>query len=199
MDTEPHRPETHPPMPDPAAATATQLHNIEQATGLSMADFAREVADRGIDGHAKIIAFLKAEHGLSHGNANAVAHKVRELAAGGPSPVDDLLEAQYAGPKAPLRPIYDQLRGLAEALGPDVEILVQKTGVAFRRRKQFGLVQAPSAKRVTLGLNLAESPADPRVVATPGAMCGYRVDLADVEAVDGSVQGWLAEAYDRAG
>ena len=61
-------------MPDPASATATQLRNIEQATGLSMADFAREVTDRGIDGHAKIIAFLKAEHGLSHGNANAVAH-----------------------------------------------------------------------------------------------------------------------------
>ena len=30
-------------MPDPAAATATQLRNIEQATGLTVADFAREV------------------------------------------------------------------------------------------------------------------------------------------------------------
>jgi len=186
-------------MPDPASATATQLRNIEQATGRSMADFAREVADRGIEGHAKIIAFLKAEHGLSHGNANAVAHKVRELAAGGPSPADALLEAQYAGAKAALRPIYDRLRGVAEDLGPDVEILIQKTGVAFRRRRQFGLVQAPSAKRVTLGLNLAEAPADARVVATPGAMCAYRVDLGDVDAVDGAVQGWLAAAYDRAG
>jgi hypothetical protein len=80
-----------------------------------------------------------------------------------------------------------------------VEVLVQKTGVAFRRRRQFALVQAPSAKRVTLGLNLADAPADERVVATPGAMCAYRVDLPDTGAVDAAVEGWLAAAYERAG
>ena len=101
--------------------------------------------------------------------------------------------------KAALRPVYERLRAAAASLGPDVEVVIQKTGVSFRRRKQFGLVQAPSAKRVTLGLNLADAPADPRVVATPGAMCGYRVDLADEASVDDAVRGWLAEAYDRAG
>ncbi|MDQ1324746.1 MAG: hypothetical protein QG587_2082 [Chloroflexota bacterium] len=186
-------------MPDPAAATATQLRNIEQASGLSVADFAREVSDRGIDGHAKILAFLKTEHGLSHGNANAMAHAIRELTAGGPTGPDALLDAQYAGGKAALRPVYERLAAMVAAMGTDVEILVQKTGVAFRRRKQFGLVQAASAKRVALGLNLGAAPQDPRVVPTPGAMCGYRVDLADVAAVDDDVLGWLAAAYDRAG
>ena len=186
-------------MTDPAAATATQLRNIEQATGVLMTDFAAAVAAAGVEGHGKILAFLKTEYGLSHGNANAIAHKVRELAAGGPPPSSDLLDAQYAGPKAALRPICERLRGIAEGLGSDVEILVQKTGVAFRRRKQFGLVQAPSAKRVTLGLNLPEAPGDERVIATPGAMCAYRVDLPDVGAVDAAVEGWLAAAYDRAG
>jgi hypothetical protein len=186
-------------MPDPTAATSTQLRNIEQATGRSMADFAAAVAAAGIEGHGRILAFLKSEYGLSHGNANAVAHRVRELAAGGPPPSDALLDAQYAGAKATLLPVYERIRSVAEALGPDVEVLVQKTGVALRRRKQFGLVQAPSAKRVTLGLNLADAPDDARVVATPGAMCAYRVDLPDVEAVDAAVESWLAAAYDRAG
>ena len=186
-------------MPDPAAATASQVRNIEQATGLSMADFAREVEARGIEGHARIIAFLKAEHGLSHGNANAVAHRVRELAAGGPSPADDLLEAQYAGPKAALRPIYDRLRGVAEDLGPDVEVLVQKTGVAFRRRRQFGLVQAPSAKRVTLGLNLGEAPGDagssPRRARCAGTGSTWRRSMPWT----GMSGAGCAAAYDRAG
>ena len=186
-------------MPDPAAAAATQLRNIERATGKSMDDFASLVSERGIDSHARIVAFLKAEHGLSHGNANAVALKVRELAAGGPPPADALLDAQYTGPKAALRPIYERLATIAADLGPDVEILIQKTGVAFRRRKQFALVQAPSAKRVTLGLNLADAPEDERVVGTPGAMCAYRVDLPDAGAVDAAVEGWLAAAYERAG
>ena len=186
-------------MPDPAAATETQLRNIEAATGMSVAAFAAVVADRKIDGHAKIVAFLKSEYGLSHGNANAIALRVRELAAGGPATPDALLDAQYANGKAALRPVYERLASTASGLGPDVEILVQKTGVAFRRRKQFAVVQAASAKRVALGLNLDASPADPRVVATPGAMCAFRVDLPDAEAVDRDVAAWLREAYERAG
>lgn len=186
-------------MPDPVAATETQLRNIEAATGMSVAAFAAAVAERGIVGHAQIIAFLKAEYGLSYGNANAVASKVRELAAGGPASSDDLLGAQYSGAKATLRPVYERLAGIAVSLGPDVEVLVQKTGVAFRRRKQFAVVQVPSAKRVQLGLNLDAAPDDPRVVATPGAMCAYRVDLPDANSVDPDVTRWLREGYERAG
>ena len=128
-----------------------------------------------------------------------MALRVRELAAGGPATSDALLDAQYANGKSALRPVYERLATTAADLGPDVEILVQKTGVAFRRRKQFAVVQAASAKRVALGLNLAEAPGDARVVATPGAMCAFRVDLPDAEAVDGDVEAWLREAYERAG
>ena len=87
----------------------------------------------------------------------------------------------------------------AAGLGPDVDILVQKTGVALRRKRQFAVVQAASAKRIALGLNLGEAPHDPRVVATPGAMCAFRVDLPDADAVDANVEAWLREAYERAG
>jgi hypothetical protein len=186
-------------MADLAAAKENQLRNIEQATGRSVAEFAAAVAERGIDGHAKILAFLKSEFGLSHGNANALALRIRELASGGPPPADALLEAQYEGAKASLRPVFERVREIAAGLGPDVEILVQKTGVALRRRKQFGLVQAPSAKRVSLGLNLPAAPASDRIVATPGAMCAHRVDLADAAQVDSEVAGWLRAAYDAAG
>jgi hypothetical protein len=186
-------------MPDPAAATATQLRNIEQATGMSMAEFGTVIAGRGIEGHTTIVAFLKAEYGLSHGNANAVAHRVREMAAGGPAPASALLDAQYTGPRATLRPIGERLTAVAAGLGPDSAILVQKTGVALRRRKQFGLIQVPSAKRVSLGLNLVDPPADPRLVETPGAMCAYRVDLSDATDVDEDVVAWLRAAYERAG
>ncbi len=186
-------------MPDPAAAAETQLRNIEAATGMSITAFAAAVAEQGIDGHAKVIAFLKAGYGLSHGNANLVAFKVRELALGGPATPDALLEAQYAGAKTALRPVYELLAGIAADLGPDVEIIIQKTGVAFRRRKNFALVQAASAKRVQLGLNLDAAPDDPRVVATPGAMCAFRVDLSDTKSVDADVARWLREGYERAG
>ncbi len=88
---------------------------------MSVAAFAAAAADRGIEGHSKLLAFYKAEYGLSHGNANAVALRVRELAAGGPAGSDALLDAQYAGGKAALRPVYERLAELASGLGPDVE------------------------------------------------------------------------------
>jgi len=185
-------------MSDSHAATETQLRNITAQTGRTVGHFAVEVAARGALPHGQIIALLKAEHGLSHGNANLIAHRVREVLAGGPVPADDLLEAQYTGARAALRPIHDRLVAFASGLGPDVSVVVQKTGVSLRRRRQFGVVQAPSAARVQLGLNLDATPADPRVVATSG-MCSHRIDLPTLDSVDGDVEGWVRLAYERAG
>ena len=185
-------------MADLEAAVATQLRNIEQRTGRTVAEWSVVVAAAGPQKHGEIVAHLKATHGLTHGNANLLAHRVRELAAGGAAAADVLLEGQYAGAKAPLRPIYEAVVVAADALGPDVDIVIQKTGVALRRRKQFGLVQAPSAKRVDLGLNLPGTEPDGRLVASSG-MCSHRVVLADPAELDAEVLGWLRVAYDLAG
>lgn len=185
-------------MTDPAAATETQLRNITAATGRTVDDFATALAPYGPLPHGKLVAVLKSDFGLTHGNANLIATKVRERAAGGPAAGDDLLAAQYAGAKAGLRPIHDRLVAMARGFGPDVSVVAQKTAVSLRRKKQFGVIQAASAKRVQLGLNLSVTPVDPRIVPTSG-MCSHRVDLASAEAVDADVVAWLRAAYDEAG
>lgn len=185
-------------MTDPASATETQLRNITAATGKTVEDFATALAPYGPLPHGRMVAVLKSDLGLTHGNANLIATRVRKLAAGGPAPTEDLLEAQYRGDKAALRPVLDRLVDAAQGFGGDVAVVVQKTGVSLRRRKQFGVIQAASAKRVQLGLNLAATPPDPRVIETTG-MCSHRVDLASVDAVDTDVLTWLRAAYDEAG
>ena len=185
-------------MTDPAAATETQLRNITAATGMTVADYAAALTPYGPLPHGKLVAVLKSDFGLTHGNANLIATRVRELTAGGPAPSEDLLEAQYRGARAALRPIHDRLVASARGFGPDVTVVVQKTGVSLRRRTQFGVIQAASATRVQLGLNLAATPADPRITATTG-MCSQRVDLTSLDAVDATVLGWLHAAYDEAG
>lgn len=62
------------------------------------------VAATGLAKHGQVVTFLKSEHGLTHGNANTLAHKIRENAAGGQPTDADLLDAQYSGAKAALRP-----------------------------------------------------------------------------------------------
>lgn len=102
-----------------------------------------------------------------------------------------------SGAKAELRPICDRLLAEAEALGADVEVAPKKTGVSLRRSKQFALVEAPSAKRIQLGLNLRGVAATERLRSMNG-MCTHRVDLTSVNDVDDEVQGWLRAAYDLA-
>lgn len=107
-------------------------------------------------------------------------------------------QLRNVGKKAALLPIYERVKALAERLGPDVETVVQKTGVSFRRRKQFALVQAPSSKRIQLGLNLAETPNDPRIRETKG-MCSHRVEIFELDELDDIITGWIERSYDQAG
>ncbi|MEM9652227.1 MAG: DUF4287 domain-containing protein [Actinomycetota bacterium] len=185
-------------MADPAAQAAAQLKNIETATGKTVVQFTDLIRSAGLEKHGKIVAYLKSEHGLTHGNANLLAHKVREELEGGPAADADLLAAQYEGSKAGLRPIYKRLAEVANSQGTDVGQVIQKTGVSFRRKKQFALVQAPSSKRIQLGLNLPVDPDDPRVRAVSG-MCSHRVDITDLDQVDADVERWINAAYQSAG
>ena len=183
---------------DPKAQAEAQLRRIEEALGKTAADVTEEVRRSGIERHSEVVAYLKATHGLTHGNANLLAQVVRERLAGGPKTPEDQLAAQYSGLKAALLPTYHALSAVAESVGPDVMKVVQKTGVSFRRKKQFALIQAPSAKRVRLGLNLGATPDDPRIVATSG-MCTHGVDIAVPDEVDADVAAWVQASYDRAG
>jgi hypothetical protein len=96
-------------MTDRATQSATQLRNIEEATGMGVADFANRIDEAGLEKHGQIVSFLKAELGLTHGNANLIAHLVREAREGGPASEEDLLAAQYSGGKAHLKDVFEEL------------------------------------------------------------------------------------------
>jgi len=180
---------------DVDAATRSMIDNLRARTGRSLEEWfaVLDAASPPPSKHGEIMALLKGEHGMSHGFANLVAlrHRARDA---GPVTRDELVDAQYAGGKAALRPILDRLVAAATALGGDVEVAPKKTSVSLRRRKQFAVVEAASAKRVRVGLNLADAPPTDRLQAA-GGMCTHRVDLASIDEVDDGLLGWLREAY----
>jgi hypothetical protein len=148
----------------------------------------------GIEKHSDLVNYLKNEHSISHGFANGIALQFR--ARGSSDAGDDLIDAQYAGAKAALRPAGDRLIAAASALGDEVEVAPKKTGVSLRRSKQFALIEATSAKRIQLGLQLKDHPTTDRLL-TGNEMCTHRVDIASVDEVDDELLGWLREAYER--
>ncbi|MBA3851449.1 MAG: DUF4287 domain-containing protein [Chloroflexi bacterium] len=177
-------------------AIKSQLRNIERATGRSVEEWVALVRANGKERHGEIVAWLKAEHGFSHGNANRVA---LTATAGGrvEGGADDLVEAMYAGPKSALRAFHDQVIGLVSTFGGDVELAPKKTYVSLRRSKQFGTVGPGPAGRLEIGLNLPGTEPGARLESV-GGMWSHRVRLAGSDELDAEVVGWLRRAYERA-
>ena len=184
------------PSMDVDAATRSMIDNMPARTGRSLEEWFLVLDAHPYQKHGKGLAFLKAEHALTHGFANLIVaqHRARDsgLASAG-----DLVDAQYAGAKSALRLIYDRLVEAAGGFGADVEVVPKKTGVSLRRRKQFAVVEAPSATRIQLGLNLrGVAPTDR--LREAGGMCTHRVDLRTPDEVDGELVDWLRKAYELA-
>lgn len=181
---------------DVDAATQTMIENVPVKTGRSLEEWFAVLDAAALDKHGEAMSLLKTDYGMTHGFANLVVRLHRDRGSA-PASGDALIDAQYTGAKAALRPILDRLLSEADALGGDVEVAPKKTGVSLRRSKQFALVEAPSAKRVQLGLNLRGVAPTERLRAA-GGMCTHRIDLTSTDEVDAEVLGWLQAAYERA-
>ena len=176
-------------------AIQTQIRNIEQSTGRSMTDWIALVSGSGKTRHGEVLAWLKSEHGLSHGNANRVA--LTALRGPAAPEGDARIDTIYGGPKAALRSLHDQVVAFAQGFGDDIELAPKQAYVALRRSKQFGTVGPASGGRLEIGLNLKGVEPGGRLEATTG-MCTHRVRLSGPDELDDEVRGWLREAYERA-
>jgi hypothetical protein len=171
------------------------IDNLPKNTGRSLEEWFAVLTGTDLEKHSDLMNHLKQEHGVSHGFANAIVLRYRQR--GSAPSADNLVEAQYAGPKAALRPIYDAVVEAAKALGGDVEVVPKKTGVSLRRSKQFAVIEAASAKRVQLGIQLKGEATTDRLLSG-NAMCSHKVNLTSPEEVDDELLGWLRAAYERA-
>jgi hypothetical protein len=178
-------------------ATATQLANIEQRTGKTLTQLAKIIKGSGLDKHGEIVAMLKQDLGMGHGDANTLVHYTRRAeapAAGG----GDVLDEIYAGPKSGLRPIHDALMKAINTFGA-FEVAPKKGYVSLRGKKQFAMIGPATNTQVEVGLNMKGVKGTSRLVEQkPGGMCQYKVRLADAKEVDDQLIGWIRTAYDSA-
>ncbi|MEI6669722.1 MAG: DUF5655 domain-containing protein [Acidobacteriota bacterium] len=111
-----------------------------------------------------------------------------------------LVDGQYSGAKANVRPIHDALLAAVKKLGKDIEISPKKAYVSLRRRKQFAIVQPSTSARVDVGLVLPGVKPDGRLEASGSfnAMMTHRVRVGKPSEVDNELGRWLRQAYDLA-
>lgn len=180
-------------------AVATQLANIEQRTGKTLAQLAKIVKGSGLAKHGELVAMLKADLGMGHGDANTLVHHVLKSdgasAASGSSP-GQVVDEIYSGPKAALRPIHDAVMAAITRFGP-FEIAPKKGYISLRGKKQFAMIGPATNSRVEVGLNMKDVKGTARLEAQkPGGMCQYKVKVTAAAEVDQELIGWIRQAYD---
>ena len=191
-------------MADLDSAVATQLANIEKRTGKSLDELAGIIRASGLSKHGQLVAMLKSDLGMGHGDANTLVHTVMKGAAPGSGgaearSTDQVLDELYTGPKAALRPIHERLLAEMRDLGP-FEEAPKKTYVSYRRKRQFAMIGPATNTRVEVGLNVRDLSASERLKEQPaGKMCNYTIRLGEADEVDAELVGWLREAYEAAG
>ncbi|MCE2658898.1 MAG: DUF4287 domain-containing protein [Rubrivivax sp.] len=195
-------------MADPAAATITQLRNIQVRTGKTIAELHAAVAVSGAVKHGERRSWLMEQFKLGYGDANAVAlffdKPLPDLSGAAPTGAataadGDPLDAIYTGAKSGLRPLHEAVMAQVRGLGA-FEEAPKKSYISLRRKKQFAMVGPATKDSVEIGLNAKDLPTHARLkLQPPGGMCNATTRITSAAEVDALLQSWLRKAYDAAG
>lgn len=185
------------------------LAELKPKTGRSLPEWLLHIQSAGPPDAKACRQWLKSAYGLGTNSAWWLAEKAFGNAMG---MVDDsperylaacpiYVDGMYAGPKAHLRPIHDQLVRLARQLGDDVRICPCKTIVPIYRRHVIAQIKPATNKRIDLGLALGDEPFTARLLDCGGRAkkdrITHRVALTSPADIDLQIKRWLREAYQR--
>src|ERR1700687_4338302 len=121
----------------PEEMKAAMIAGLREKTGKSLEEWLKILRASKRSKHKEFMTLLKEEHGLTHGFANMIALQALESDSHTAGDTGALVDAQYAGVKANLRPIYEKLLTAVQKFGDDVEASPKKAYVSLRRLTQF--------------------------------------------------------------
>ena len=179
------------------------IRNLPVKTGKTLDEWLAIVGTTGLTERAALARWLEKEHGLGPGQARVLASEALRVPLYVPPDLDEMLDAQYAGAKAALRPIAEAVIVLVRSL-PDATVEARKTYVSFNVAKQFAAVGAPNRSTVAVDLKLKGVPGAGRLTELPSGRgfsgnLTHRVLLATTADVDAELSAWLRTACDSAG
>jgi len=172
--------------------------SMKERTGRTVEEWVAQVEASGVDplDQKAVRRWLKDAHAVPQNSRWAIADAAARAAGWGPPALEELVDGQYTGAKAALRPIFDRLREILEGLGDDVTVEGRSTYIPFIRRRQLAAVAAATRTRVDVGLRYTDPPASERLVPsqTPG-QATHKLSLTSADEIDGEVEGLLRAAY----
>ncbi|HET7476789.1 MAG TPA: DUF5655 domain-containing protein [Dermatophilaceae bacterium] len=154
-----------PPMMTSVAAS------LRARTGRSLEEWVDLVRRDGPDplDQLAVRSWLRDVHSLPQNSQWAVADAAAAAAGWVRPDVSGYTDRVYAGSKAALRPLHEQVVALAMALGPDVRAEGRSTYIPLVRRRQFAAIAPGPRGALRVGLRFRGTvPADERLAEAKG-------------------------------
>src|SRR5215469_15568240 len=181
---------------------------LKEKTGRSLNDWLELVKKEGPKDEKAQREWLKKKHKLGTNSAWWIAERVTGKNSADSNPEEYLkaavryVEEQYAGPKEPLRPLYDVLLEMGRGLGEDVKACPCKTIVPLYRNHVFAQIKPTTNTRIDLGLCFTtyRGRLPKRLIDTGGLAkkdrITHRIEVSSPDQIDDDLKKWLRAAYD---
>lgn len=181
-------------------------NELPQKTGRSLEEWITLVKKAGPPTEKERREWLKKQHKLGTNSAWWIAERAEGKGMEEDSPeayleaAEKWVDAMFSGPRAVLRPIYEQLLQVALSIGKDVKACPGKTIVALYRNHVFAQIKASTNTRIDLGLALGNVKTPKRLIDTGGYekkdRITRRIEVKSKADLDGDLKGWLKKAYE---
>ena len=182
------------------------IRELPQKTGRSLEEWIALTRKSGPPTEKERREWLKKEHKLGTNAAAWIAERADGKGTEEDSPEAYLksaagwVEAQYFGPRAAMRLLYEELLKLGLSLGRDVKACPCKTMVPLYRNHVFAQIKPSTNTRIDLGFALGNMKGPKRLIDTGGYekkdRITRRIEIRSKADIDDEVKRWLKKAYE---
>jgi hypothetical protein len=189
------------------AAVQKWIKEMTEKTGRSLEEWIALTQKSGPSTEKERREWLKKEHKLGTNSASWIAERADGKGTGVfDSPeaylktAHEWVDAQYSGPRAALRSLYEQLLKLGFSLGTDVKACPCKTMVPLYRNHVVAQIKPSTNTRIDLGLALGNMKTPKRLIDTGGYeqkdRITRRIEVKSKGDIDDELKRWLKKAYE---
>jgi hypothetical protein len=183
------------------------IDDLRSKTGRSLEEWMALTKKEGPKTEKERREWLKNKHGLGTNSAICIAERLEGKGADEDSPEGYLeaavewVDAMFTGPKAGLRPIYDELLRLALEMGAKAS--PGKTAVSLYRNHVFANLKPSTNTRIDVGLALGSMKTPKRLIDTGGYekkdRITRRVEVKSKSDIDDELKKWFQRAWEMDG
>jgi len=182
------------------------VNELPAKTGRSLEEWLELTRKAGPPTEKERREWLKKEHKLGTNAASWIAERLEGKGTEEDSPeaylktAAEWVEAQYAGPRSALRPLYEQLLKLGFSIGKDVKACPCKTMVPLYRNHVFAQIRPSTNTRIDFGFALGNTKAPKRLINTGGYekkdRITHRIEVKSMADIDDELKKWLKKAWE---